>query len=501
MLRAVSNKRSATAVAEGPVAVVDVGSNSIRLVVYEQLSRAPSVIHNEKVTCGLGRRLARTGRLDPVGVACALANLPRFLALCRGLDVARLEMFATAAVREAADGPDFAAEVGKRLGIELRILTGDEEARLSALGVVAGNPGADGIMGDLGGGSLEMVALTRGEPGQATTLPLGPLQLIDVSGNDVEEAARVAKRRFEPPAWLEGAKGRTFFAVGGAWRALAKFHMAQTNYPVPVIHNYELEVEEARELATAVTRLDPEGKVPGVAKARLRMLPYAAILLKRVIAAAEPSRIVFSAFGLREGQIYDLLPEAERKADPLISACRDLAKREKALGLEGDALFDWSTPLFSGEGDEERRMRLAACLLGDIARLDHPDVRANQAFARALFIPAVGIDHASRMFLALALFARYKGDIQSPITRPVRTLIGGRDRERAVLLGRALRLGHTVAGGAPDLLARTELELSRNTLTLRLLPGADHLEGEVVSKMLAPLAEILGRRAEIARRK
>ena len=495
MLRAVSNRRSAAA--EGPIAVVDVGSNSIRLVVYERLSRAPSVIHNEKITCALGRRLARTGRLDPVGVACALANLPRFLALCRGLDVARVEMFATAAVREAADGPDFAAEVGKRLGQELRVLSGEEEARLSALGVIAGNPGADGLMGDLGGGSLELVALERGKPGAAATLPLGPLQLIEVSGNDAAEAARVIKREFAPPDWLGATKNKTFFAVGGAWRALAKFHMTRANYPVPVIHNYELEAGEARELAMAASRLDPEGKVPGVARARLRMMPFAALLLKRVIAAAEPARVVFSAFGLREGQLYDLLPEAERRQDPLIAACRELARRESALGIDGEALFAWTQPLFAGESEEERRLRLAACLLGDIARLDHPDVRASQAFARALFIPAVGIDHRSRMFLALALFARYKGDIQSPVTRAVRELVGGSERERAVLLGRALRLGHTVAGGAPVLLARTRLALSRTTLALRLLSGAEHLEGEVVAKMLAPLAEIVGRRPEI----
>jgi exopolyphosphatase/guanosine-5'-triphosphate,3'-diphosphate pyrophosphatase len=497
MPRAVSSDRSA--VAEGPVAIIDVGSNSIRLVVYERLCRAPAVIHNEKVTCALGRRLARTGRLDPAGVACALANLPRFLALCRGLGAARVEMFATAAVREAADGADFAQEVRNRLDVDLHVLSGEEEARLSALGVIAGNPGADGLMGDLGGGSLELMALERGKPGIGATLPLGPLQLIEVSGNDVEEAARFVKRQFTPPDWLGTVLNKPFYAVGGAWRALAKFHIARGNYPVPVIHGYELDPSEARELAVAAAEIDPEGKAPGVAKARMRMLPFAAILLKKVIAEAEPARVIFSGFGLREGRIYDLLPEAERRQDPLIAACRELARREDAQGLDGETLYAWTEPLFAGESKEESRLRLAACLLGDIARHDHTDMRAAQAFSRALFIPAVGIDHRSRMFLALSLFARYKGDIQSPVTRPVREMASGRERERAVLLGRALRLGHTVAGGAPSLLARTRLVLTRTTLALRLLAGAEHLEGEVVARMLAPLAEILGRRPEIAR--
>lgn len=442
--------------------------------------------------------MARTGRLDSAGVACAYANLPRFLALCRGLNVGHLEIFATAAVREAADGPEFAAEIGKNLGVPLRVLSGEEEARLSALGVLAGNPEASGLMGDLGGGSLELVALDMGKPGRTATLPLGPLQLIEVSGGDVEEAARIAKRRFEAPDWLEAIKGRTFYAVGGAWRSLAKFHMARTNYPVPVIHNYEMNADDVRELANAAMRVDPEGKVPGVAKARVRTLPFAALMLKRVVAAAEPSRIVFSAFGLREGQLYDLLPEAQRREDPLIAACRDLAERMGPAGYDGEELMTWTAPLFVGETEEEQRLRLAACLLSDIARRDHPDVRASQAFSRGLFLPAVAIDHRARVFLALALFARYKGDIQSPVTRQVRGLVGGRERERAVLLGRALRLGNAVAGGAGKLLARTRLELSRTTLTLRLLRGAEQLNGEAAAKALAPVAEILGRRPEIA---
>lgn len=498
MLRPVSNRGSEAAATKGPVAVIDVGSNSIRLVVYERISRAPAVLHNEKVTCALGRRLARTGRLNSAGVACAYANLPRFLALCRGLNVGHLEIFATAAVREAADGPEFAAEIGKNLGVPLRVLSGEEEARLSALGVLAGNPEASGLMGDLGGGSLELVALDMGKPGRTATLPLGPLQLIEVSGGDVEEAARIAKRRFEAPDWLEAIKGRTFYAVGGAWRSLAKFHMARTNYPVPVIHNYEMNADDVRELANAAMRVDPEGKVPGVAKARVRTLPFAALMLKRVVAAAEPSQIVFSAFGLREGQLYDLLPEAQRREDPLIAACRDLAERMGPAGYDGEELMTWTAPLFVGETEEEQRLRLAACLLSDIARRDHPDVRASQAFSRGLFLPAVAIDHRARVFLALALFARYKGDIQSPVTRQVRGLVGGRERERAVLLGRALRLGNAVAGGAGKLLARTRLELSRTTLTLRLLRGAEQLNGEAAAKALAPVAEILGRRPEIA---
>lgn len=499
MLRPVTERRSDSALAEGPVAVIDVGSNSIRLVVFERLSRAPATVHNEKVTCGLGRSLAGTGRLDPKGIACALANLPRFVALCRGMGVARLDVLATAAVRDAADGPEFAAALSRDLGVPVRVLSGEEEARLSALGVIAGNPEADGVMGDLGGSSLELTALKKGAPGASATLPLGPLQLIEKSGGDPAEAARVAKEQFVVPDWLERMKGKPLYAVGGALRALAKFNMACTRYPLPVIHNYVLEADEARELAALAARVDPDAKVPGVSRARLKVMPFAAVLLKRMLAAAEPSRVLFSAYGLREGQFFDLLPESERARDPLIAVCTELAARVSSFGLEGPALLNWTAPLFPNETPAQKRLRLAAATLCDVGRREHPDIRAVQAFERALFLPAVGIGHGERAYLALALFARYKGDIQSSLTRRVRGLVTGREREQAVLLGRALHLAHAVAGGVPKVLAKTRLEVGRKTLTLRLSPGAGNLDGETVSKMLAPVAEILGRRPEVVR--
>lgn len=499
MLRTVPRRRSDAALAEGPVAVIDVGSNSIRLVVYERLSRAPATVHNEKVTCGLGRSLAGTGRLDPKGIACAFANLPRFVALCRGMNVARLDVLATAAVREAADGAEFAATLSENLAVPVRVLSGAEEARLSALGVIAANPEADGIMGDLGGSSLELTALKDGAPRESVTLPVGPLQLVEQSGGDMAEAARVAKERFEIPGWVAGMKGKTLYAVGGAWRALAKFNMARTRYPLPVIHNYVLEADEARALASAAAKADPNSKVPGVSKLRQRMLPYSALLMKRALAAIAPGRLVFSAYGLREGQLYGLLPDSERARDPLIAVCEDLAARASPFGLEGRALYDWTAPLFPGEPAADARMRLAASLLADVARREHPDIRAAQAFERGLFVPAVGITHGERAFLALALFARYKGDIQSELTRRVRGLIPGKTRERAVLLGRALRLAHTLAGGVPGLLDKTRLEIGRKTLTLNLSAGAANLDGETVTKMLTPVAEILGRRPDVAR--
>ena len=177
-----SRRRASTVAAStqpDSVAVIDIGSNSLRLVVYDAPRRAAHTLLNEKVMCGLGRGLERTGRLNPEGVVQAKANLQRFVALARAAGAARIDVLATAAVRDAEDGADFVNDVEKRLSIRVRVLPGAEEGRLSALGVLAGIPDAAGVVGDLGGGSIELAAIGNGRVGSVATLPIGPLRLIE----------------------------------------------------------------------------------------------------------------------------------------------------------------------------------------------------------------------------------------------------------------------------------------------------------------------------------
>jgi exopolyphosphatase/guanosine-5'-triphosphate,3'-diphosphate pyrophosphatase len=486
--------------AGGRVAVIDIGSNSIRFVVFDRLTRSPVTVHSEKASCGLGRDLARTGRLDQEAIACALANLPRFAAICEAMEVADVHALATAAVREAADGAEFVAEVERRCGLRVQIVSGMEEARLSALGVVAGDPEADGLMGDLGGASVELVAIDDGRPGRAALLALGPMQLLQESGGDIEAAAELLKRRFDPPDWFSEIAGRSFYAVGGAWRALAKIHIERTNYPLHVVHGYALRRREAEDLAASIARLgaDEIRNLSRRVRDRAETLPFAALVLKRLLALTRPRRLVFSAFGLREGQVFSLLPEDERARDPLIAACEDLALYAGPFGIRGEELLAWTGALFPQEDPSDRRLRLAACLLSNIGWREHPDFRAEQAMERVLRMPVVGVDHRARVFLGLALFARYKGNIRSPLVRRVRGLVKAEEGERAVVIGRALRLAHTVSAGVPAALARTRLEQSRRELTLVLAPGAEGLAGDAVRKALASMAEILGRRPVIA---
>lgn len=481
----------------GRVGVIDVGSNSIRLVVYDRLSRAPIPVFNEKVLCGLGRDLARTGRLNPEGVRLALTNLVRFTRLLEGMHVDRVDVLATAAVRDAEDGAAFAAEVERRCRLDLAVISGTEEARLSAMGVLSGAPGADGIMGDLGGASVELVGLNRAEIAEQVTLPLGPFRLMDVKEGKSRLRELIADR-LRAEGWLEAYRGRTFYAVGGNWRALAKIHMEMRKHPVHIIHQYSVPAADILDLAALLGRQGKSSldRVPGISKRRMETLPYAAMVMEGLIELLKPKAVSFSAFGLREGHLFDLLTPEARAQDPLEAACLDVAARFDRFGKVG-RLEEWIAPLFVDETQAHRRLRKAACLLSDISWMDHPDYRAEHAFARVLRLPFVGLDHPGRAFLAAALYARYGGSPGDKLTAGPCELLTSDQRERATLIGATLRLGHTLSGGAVEVLDHARLQLTPDAVILWLPDDEQCLGGEVVRRRLDAVARTLGRAGRI----
>ena len=477
------------------VGVIDVGSNSVRLVVFDGLHRRPIPVFNERVMCGLGRGLKATGRLDKEGVAGALAALGRFARLSQAMELASLDVLATAAVREAEDGPDFVAQVRQHCGLEVRVLSGKEEARLAALGVISATPEADGAMGDLGGGSLELVALDLGGLGAQATLPLGLLRLQELAGEDPSRLRGVIDESLAAARWLRETRGRPLYAVGGGWRALARADMARTGYPLHIIHGYALSPERAAELAKSVAGMDRRvlERLPGVPRRRFDLLPLAALVLARLLKVARPGRVVFSAHGLREGWLYARLPDEARRQDPLLEACRELASREGRFSEHGEELAAWTAPLLPDEGREGARLRLAACLLSELAWRAHPDHRADEALLTILWAPFVAVDHPQRAFLALAVHARYTGGGESAAVAQTAKLIDAEGAERARLLGLALRLGHTITGGAPGVLGKFSLHLPEGELVLALSRRDQALMGEAVERRLDALAHALGR--------
>ena len=476
-------------------AVVDLGSNSVRLVVYEGLTRNPVSIFNEKAVLRLGRGLSATGRLNEDGMAQAFTVLHRYHAVARAMGADPFEILATAAVRDAVNGRAFVEALQARLpNVSIQILSGIEEAAFSAMGVLCGIPSADGVLADIGGGSLELVRLVAGERGASHTTGLGVIRLAERAGNDPMRARAIADADLAAIDWLAEGMGRDLYLVGGAWRALARIHMAQIGYPLHMVHHYAIGREEARDLAGVVGSAGRRAleRLPAIPRRRIDDLPYAAIALRRVLRATGARRVVFSASGLREGWFMRRMPEDIQAQDPLLAAGREMSARHGRDPTLPPALFAWTEPLFPSDTMETRRLREAACWMSDIGSHDHPEFRAEQAFLRVLRQPGIGLDHHARAFLALAIAMRYEAEETGEFLRPARLLLDVASAHRAEVLGTALRLAYTLSAGTPDLLAGTSLLMAGGRLVLRLAEDSGVFAGESVMRRLDRLAHAVG---------
>lgn len=479
----------------GRVGVVDIGSNTVRLVVYDAPTRLPVPMFNEKAQCELGRGLAETGRLNATGVQLALNSFSRFIKLARAMQVEELSLVATAAVRDAEDGMDFVAQVRNRFDLDVEVLSGQEEAELAALGLLSGLPEADGVLGDLGGGSLDLVDLDHGNFGQHATLPLGHLRLSEAAGGKTGKAANITASQLQEIDWLKKKiRGRPFYAVGGSWRCIAKILIEQTDYPLHVVDNFTIGTMEAMRLSRIVSGLSPSTleKMPMVSKKRTETLPFAATVLRVILEQFGPSELIFSGFGMREGQLVRSLPETLSHQDPLISGCARLAERTGRFSIDGDEIFKWLSPVFTEELPRQRRIRMVACLLSDIGWPEHPDYRAEHAFHRVLRVPFAGLTHPQRVLLALAVFIRYNGDAASPIVKPLYRLLDEEQLHRTEAIGLGLRLAHTLSGSAPNLLSRTKLLVVNDDLVMVLPKPGAIFDSETVRRRFRTFARHLG---------
>ena len=474
--------------------VVDLGSNSVRLVVYQGLPRNPHVIFNEKAVLGLGRGLHASGLLNEEAAAQTLTVLGRYHALARGMGADPVEVLATAAVRDASNGASFMAGLASVMpGARITVLSGDEEARLSAEGLLLGVPTADGVLGDLGGGSLELVNLVRGRITETVSLPIGTIRLAERAEGDIARARNIVETELKRVSWLGAAPVKDLFLVGGTFRAMARIHIAQTGYPLAIVHHYAIRREEARDLAGVVMNAPRKSleRMPAAPTKRVGDLPFAAVVMRRLLRASSAARIVFSANGLREGWYGRRLHAAERARNPLLAAAQEMGHRfGRDAGLP-PALLRWTEPLIE-EGDAEPDLRVAACWVSDTGAEDHPEYRAEQAFLRLLRLHGVGLDHHSRAFLALVTALRYEADASSGFMAPARLLLSAATVRRAEILGAALRLAFTLSGGVPALLDATVLERRGRRLTLKLHQGAGVFAGESVLRRLESLALALG---------
>ncbi|MDA7945958.1 MAG: exopolyphosphatase [Hyphomicrobiaceae bacterium] len=487
-----------------PVAVIDIGSNSVRLVIFEQAKRNPVPLFNEKVLCGLGRSLATTGALDKKAIERALRALRRFRAICDQLGVAGIEVIATAAAREAENGPDFVARAERALGCDISVITGKREAHLAAAGVVSGFPGADGIAADLGGGSLEIIGIHKKKgPIDGVTLPLGGLRLIDLSGGNLKKAREIVDSELAKVDWLKKGKGRPFYAVGGTWRAFARLHMAYTQYPLSVMHAYTIGLNDALKFARVVDHLSSESleRLAVIPKARRETLPYGALVLERLLKKMRPSEFVVSAFGVREGLLYTTLGEDEQKRDPLLDACYELAVLRSRSAEHALELCQWTDALFEASGPSEtaaeKRLRHAACLLSDIGWRTHPDYRSTQSQSQIAQESFAGIDHPGRAFLALSVFYRNQGLIPRGETPSIHQLVDRDTLRRARIVGAAIRTAHMISASAPHVIDKTRIYYDDDRLVLQMPAELTDLDGERLDLRFGVLAGELEKKPEV----
>lgn len=483
-----------------PVAVLDIGSNSVRLVVYERHARSLTPLYNEKASCALGRGVAASGRLADENTERALTAIQRFALVTKLMRVGQVHVLATSAVREASNASTFVAEVERLMGTAVRVLSGAEEAHFAATGVLAGIPGFNGVVGDLGGGSLELSLVRAGADTEGETHELGVIRLQDDCAGAPAKARVLAKQRLRQSGILKAKSGGTFCAIGGTWRSIAKLHQVLRRYPLHMVQHYEAEAQDMLKLCEATIEQYAAGKTyegaEHMSSGRRDLVPYGAAVLAEVLRAGKYDRVVFSALGVREGYLFALLDDAERLVDPLLQGAEELnVLRSRSPDHAGDLVGftrDVLEVIGLRETADETRLREVACNLADIGWRGHPDYRGEQSVDMIAYGSLTGVDHPGRAFLAETLAVRYMGLKHRSQNQALLALSGTQSSARARLLGAALRVAYPMSAAMPGVLPRARFAMADGVLELHLPIELAFLDGEHLRGRLEQLAGVAG---------
>lgn len=483
------------------IAVIDIGSNSVRMVVFKGLRRNPKILFNERVLCGLGKNVSQSGYMDEKSMISALSTLKRFAILCTDMNIDVVDAFATSAVRDAENGKEFLSLVAANAGFKVRVLSGTDEAHYSALGVISGFPKASGIVGDLGGGSLELIHIENDKILDSHTLPLGPVRLLANEKSLNKSQIKFISQELDKVSWLNEGKDKPFYMVGGAWRSLTRLYLNTQDYPLKILQGFEVEASLMAPFCETIAKKKPEAleSLAKISKRRMPLLPTAASVLSAVLSKTNSSKAISSDNGIREGILYKMLNHKLRTQDPFIAACKDIADQTGRFPEHASKLMQWMDPIFSGESDEDKNLRYAVCMLSDTAWQGHPDYRAENAFEEVFHGRFTGIDHRGRAMVALSLYINYGGPYKSNFAKSAKSILSTEDKKKAHIIGLALRLGQRLTGGTSHPLTYTKLEMSSDKIRLILPRRYFDLAGEIVIGRLNALAKNLNVEAEIKR--
>lgn len=480
-------------------AVIDIGSNSVRLVVYAGHSRIPSTIFNEKILAGLGSELATTGNIGAENFDQAIRALKRFKILCEELQVSDVNIIATAAVRDAHNGAQF-VDAARDIGLEIVIIDGQQEAHYSALGVMSAFPRQDGIMADLGGGSLELAQIMDGKIVQKISVPMGVLRVQKWYEEGYEKLYSKFQDFTEKLGWNDVHDCENLFLVGGSWRTLAHIDMDETNYPLRVVDHYKIDLERSRSMDKLLEKRGDENfnKSLGISTSRIKTLPQAAALMRCVSELFEPQSINISAFGLREGILFSKLDDARQSLDPLLIGTREFSRTQRRFHGKKSDLNLWISGIFQDDNADMKRIRKAFCNLGDVAWRANPDFRAEWGLDIGLHGNWAGISGSDRDILGQALFSCFGGG--SSIYPNGGQLADKKAMHRAIAWGLTVRLAQRLSAGRYGVLSRTKIiSVGDQNMALQLQIERDYQDicGESVTKRLKQLADFMGYENEI----
>lgn len=282
--------------------VIDIGSNSVRMVIYDLDQAPPAKLFNEKVYCALGRDLTETGRLNPVGMSAAMAGLRAYADIAAQEGLVALDVVGTAALRDASDGAAFIERVEQETGLRIRLISGEEEARYAALGVLSHSPGADGIVGDFGGGSLEFARVVQGRIEATTSKPYGAFRALAM-GETAEQVIQSGLSELKPVY----GESPALYAIGGSWRALAQAYKRDALHDAHDLQGYSIPRGDMVDFCTKIEALSPEDLIAayGFDDNKAALAPISALVLRQVMTGLSPDRLIVSTAGIRDGIVYD----------------------------------------------------------------------------------------------------------------------------------------------------------------------------------------------------
>ncbi len=471
------------------IGVIDLGSNTTRLIVMEYIpQRCFRLIDEMREAVRLIEGMREDRLLQPMAMERAIDALHMFASLCHATDTSEVIAVATSAVRDAANQQEFLAEVRQRTGLVLRVLSGEEEAYYGYLGVVNSMPLTDGYIIDIGGGSTELTYVQGREFQRGVSFPVGVVRYRDryihsdpISKADFNALERGLEEAFAAADWLHATDAPTLVGVGGTVRNLARIDQKRGKYPLERVHGYQLSLEGLERTISTLRRLTSEERaaVPGMNRDRADVLLPGALILRHVMRRGGFGQVVVGGQALREGLFYEhFLSHQER---PILADVREFSVRNLASLYNYDvrhaekvreialSLFDQLQHLHSF-GAWERELLGHAAILHDIGlQVGYYDHHKHSAYL-VLNSGLPGFTHRELALLTILVRSHRKGEVS---TSEFRAVLDPSDDTRAMQLSALLRLAEYLERGKLQVVKELRLEFMGGTIIVHT-----YLEGD-----------------------